>query len=464
MEKQRTVKQEILLKGRGLHTGAQVEIKILPAPVNFGYQFKRLDLPEEPIIKAMAENVSQTDRGTTLKQGEAMVYTIEHLLAALYGLQIDNALIELNGPEIPIFNGSSKPIVDALNKIGFTEQEEDREYFEISEKIVYKDEKSGSEIIAYPDSESLSIDVLIDYNSKILGNQYASIYDISEFEKEISPCRTFVFLHELEQLVKADLIKGGDVDNAIVIVDKQLSQEELDRLAELFNKPKVKVLPEGILNNIELNFPNEPARHKLLDVIGDLSLSGVPLKAKIVAKKPGHHANTEFAKIIQKIIKSEQKKAKPPKYDPNKPPLFDVLEIQNRIPHRPPFLLVDKILEMDEWNVTGVKNVTMNEAHFVGHFPKEPVMPGVLQIEAMAQVGAILLTSFVENRDNYLTLFLKIDSIKFKNKVVPGDTLVIKMTLTEPIKRGLAITRGQGFVGDKLVIEGEFMAQLVKIK
>lgn len=464
MEKQRTVKQEILLKGRGLHTGAQVEIKILPAPVNFGYQFKRLDLPEEPIIKAMAENVSQTDRGTTLKQGEAMVYTIEHLLAALYGLQIDNALIELNGPEIPIFNGSSKPIVDALNKIGFTEQEEDREYFEISEKIVYKDEKSGSEIIAYPDSESLSIDVLIDYNSKILGNQYASIYDISEFEKEISPCRTFVFLHELEQLVKADLIKGGDVDNAIVIVDKQLSQEELDRLAELFNKPKVKVLPEGILNNIELNFPNEPARHKLLDVIGDLSLSGVPLKAKIVAKKPGHHANTEFAKIIQKIIKSEQKKAKPPKYDPNKPPLFDVLEIQNRIPHRPPFLLVDKILEMDEWNVTGVKNVTMNEAHFVGHFPKEPVMPGVLQIEAMAQVGAILLTSFVENRDNYLTLFLKIDSIKFKNKVVPGDTLVIKMTLTEPIKRGLAITRGQGFVGDKIVIEGEFMAQLVKIK
>lgn len=459
--KQKTLAKSFTITGSGLHTGVDVELTVLPAPVNHGYKFKRVDLDEQPVIRALAENVTDTSRGTTIEENGASVATVEHVLASLYGLGIDNALLEISGPETPIMDGSAKPFVDEILKVGIQEQEEDKVFFEPKEKLVFRDEENGLEILAYPDDE-FNIDVKIDYNSKVLGFQYASIKSIDAFKDQIAPCRTFAFLHEIEYLAKNNLIKGGDLSNAIVIMDKEMSQEELDHLAELFNKPKIKARPEGILNNVELAFQNEPARHKLLDVIGDLALIGMPFKGKIVATKPGHYVNTEFGKQIRKIIKKQQGKPQPPAYNQNEAPLFDVLEVQRRIPHRPPFLLVDKILHLDDWTVVGVKNVTMNEAFFVGHFPDEPIMPGVLQIETMAQVGAILLTSFVEDKENYLTYFLKIENIKFKHKVVPGDTLLVKMILTEPIKRGLAVTKGYAFVGDKMVIEGEFLAQLAK--
>jgi len=460
-QKQRTLAKPFSIKGSGLHTGVDVELTCNPAPVNHGFQFKRTDLDGEPIVRALAEFVTDTSRGTTIEEKGVSVATVEHVLASLYGMGIDNALLEVSGPEMPIVDGSSQPFVEKITEAGIQEQEEDKIYFEVTEKMVFQDAEKGIEIIAYPDDE-FSVDVKIDYNSKVLGYQYASIDNLEDFKDQIAPCRTFAFLHEIEFLAKNNLIKGGDLSNAIVIMDKEMSQEELDHLADLFNKPKIKVRPEGILNNVDLAFQNEPARHKLLDVIGDLSLIGMPFKGKIVATKPGHFANTEFGKQVRKIIKKKHGKPQPPAYDPTKPPLFDVLEVQRRIPHRHPFLLVDKILHLDEWTVTGVKNVTMNEAFFTGHFPDEPIMPGVLQIETMAQVGAILLTSFVEDRDNYLTYFLKIENVKFKHKVVPGDTLVVKMILTEPIKRGIALTKGYAFVGDKMVIEGEFMAQLAK--
>ncbi|NBC82684.1 MAG: bifunctional UDP-3-O-[3-hydroxymyristoyl] N-acetylglucosamine deacetylase/3-hydroxyacyl-ACP dehydratase [Bacteroidetes bacterium] len=460
-QKQKTLAKSFTISGSGLHTGVDVDLTFNPAPENHGYKFKRVDLDNQPVIRALAENVTDTSRGTTLEENGCSVATVEHVLASLYGLGIDNVMLEINGPEMPIIDGSAKPFVDKINEAGIQEQQEDKVYFELSEKMIFCDKEKGIEIIAFPDDE-FSIDVKIDYNSKVLGYQYASIKSLDEFQDAIAPCRTFAFLHEIEFLAKNNLIKGGDLSNAIVIMDMEMSQEELDHLADLFNKPKIKARPEGILNNVELAFQNEPARHKLLDVIGDLALTGMPLKAKIVATKPGHYANTEFGKSIRKIIKKQFGKPRAPKYDPTIPPIFDVLEVQRRIPHRAPFLLVDKVLSMDEWTVVGVKNVTMNEAYFTGHFPEEPIMPGVLQIEAMAQVGAILLTSFVEDRENYLTYFLKIENIKFKYKVVPGDTLVIRMILTEPIKRGIAITKGQAFVGDKMVIEGEFMAQLAK--
>lgn len=459
--KQRSLKNSVTLKGKGLHTGMDVEISLNPAEANYGIKFQRTDLDNKPVIRAIAENVSDTSRGTTLVEGKCSVATVEHVLAALTGMGIDNALIQVNAPEVPIMDGSSKYFVNAVIDAGTEELDCDRKYFMLQEKIEFKDEEKGIEIVAYPD-DKFSVDVHIDYNSKVLGNQYATYKEDDDFDKDIAKCRTFVFLHELEPLFKNNLIKGGDLENAIVIIEKEFTQEEFDRLADIFHKPKIKVKPEGILNNVDLYFYNEPARHKLLDVVGDLSLIGAPMKAKIIAKKPGHFANTEFAKIIRKKIKSKLSKPVPPEYNPNIPPLFDVLEVQRRIPHRPPFLLVDKILTMDEWVVTGIKNVTMNEAHFMGHFPDEPIMPGVLQIEALAQCGAILLTSFVEDRDNYLTYFLKVENIKFKYKVVPGDTLLIRMRLMEPLKRGIAITKGQGFVGDKMVIEGEFMAQLAK--
>ena len=460
-EKQRTISKPVTLSGFGLHSGKNVELTISPAGENHGYVFKRTDIEGSPTVKAIADNVITTDRGTTIEENKVRISTIEHLLASLYSLEIDNALIELNGSEIPIMDGSAKYIVEALHSVGSVEQSADRKYFVIKEKIVFSDPSKGIEITGYPD-DKFSIDAHIDFNSKILNNQFARLNDINEFKDQIAPCRTFVFLHEVELLLKNNLIKGGDLNNAIVIMDRKVSQEELDRLAEVFNKPKVKVKSEGVLNNVDLYFSNEPARHKLLDIIGDLALVGVRLKGKIIANKPGHYANTEFAKLLRKEIKNELSKPGPPEYDPNKEPLFDVNEVMKRIPHRYPFLLVDKITYMDEWVVTGIKNVTMNEAQFLGHFPDEPIMPGVLQIEAMAQVGAVLLTSKVPDPGNYLTYFLKIENIRFKNKVVPGDTLNIRMILTGPIKRGIAITKGQGFVGNKLVIEGEFMAQLSK--
>jgi UDP-3-O-[3-hydroxymyristoyl] N-acetylglucosamine deacetylase/3-hydroxyacyl-[acyl-carrier-protein] dehydratase len=458
-DKQRSVAKTLTLTGKGLHTGAEVEVTIKKAPENSGFQFRRVDIDGQPIIRAIAENVTTTERGTTLVEKGISISTIEHLLAALFGMGIDNVLIEVNGPEIPILDGSSRYFVEALINAGSVEQNAERNYYKIKEKIVYKDESKGIELVAYPD-DTFSVDVHIEYNSKVLGYQFASYTESDNFEKEFASCRTFVFLHELEFLQKNNLIKGGDLDNAIVIIDRPVTQEELDYLADLFNKPKIKVRPEGILNNVQQFFSNEPARHKLLDVIGDLTLIGTRIKGKIIATRPGHHANTEMAKILRKLIKSEHNKSVPPFYNSNIEPLYDINEIMRRLPHRHPFLLVDKITHLDEWVVTGVKNVTMNEAFFVGHYPNQPVMPGVLQIEALAQVGGILMLSFVPDPENYVLYFLRIDSVRFKRKVVPGDTLNIRMVLKEPIRRGIALCYGEGFVGDQVVIEAEFMAQM----
>lgn len=462
-DKQKTIKKAVSLKGKGLHSGVDVEVTLKPAPENHGFIFKRTDLPEQPLIKAVAENVTDTSRGTTLEDNNAKVSTIEHCLAACTGMELDNVLFEINGPEAPILDGSSKKYVEAILEAGIEEQEAEKIYFTPNEKVEYYDEEKGIHIIAYPD-EALSMNVLIDYNSKVLGNQYGTLDDLKKFKDEVAPCRTFVFLHELEYLARHNLIKGGDMDNAIVIMDRQVSQEELDRLAELFNKPKIKVKPEGVLNNIDLHFPNEPARHKLLDLIGDLSLIGMPFKGKVIAQRPGHHANTEFARILRQMAKKQKAKKDIPKYDPNQKPVDDIISIQNTLPHRNPFLLVDKIIHRDEKQVIGIKNVTMNEPFFVGHFPGEPVMPGVLQIEALAQVGGLLVLNTVEDPENYLTFFLKVDKVRFKRKVVPGDTLIMKMSLLEPMRRGIAIMYGEGYVGDSLAIEGEMMAQIVKVK
>ena len=460
-DNQRTISKAVTIKGNGLHSGLNVELTIKPAPANHGYVFKRTDVKGQPLIRALAENVSTTERGTALKENDVQVLTVEHVLASLYGLGVDNALLELKGPEVPILDGSAKYFVKAILDAGITEQDAERKYYELKEKEYCRDEEKGLEIIAYPD-DNFNVNVHIDYNSKTLGYQYATLKNITGFESEISRCRTFVFFHELEILLKNNLIKGGDLDNAIVIVDRKVSQEEIDKLATLFNKPRVNVKPEGILNNVELYFSNEPARHKLLDLIGDLALLGTRLKAGIIAVKPGHYINTEFVKKLRKKIKSEQAKPGPPTYDPNQLPLFDIKGVMELLPHRPPFLLVDKIIYMDEWTICGVKNTTMNEGFFVGHYPGEPIMPAVLQLEAMAQVGGILLMNKVPDPENHLLYFLKIENARFRYKVEPGDTLIIKMTLKEEVRRGLALTYGQGFVGDKLVVEADFMAQIVK--
>jgi UDP-3-O-[3-hydroxymyristoyl] N-acetylglucosamine deacetylase/3-hydroxyacyl-[acyl-carrier-protein] dehydratase len=461
--KQRTIQKPVTVKGKGLHTGLEVELTFQPAPENHGFKFKRVDIENQPTINAVAENVVDTSRGTTIEEKGVRVSTIEHVMASLVGLGIDNCLIEINGPETPIADGSSAQFVNALKEAGTVELEAERRYYEIKEKIVYTDEQRGVEIAIYPD-DNLSIDVMIDYNSRVLGHQYALLNTMADFEKEVAPCRTFVFLHEVEVLMKHNLIKGGDLNNAIVIMDRQVSQEELDRLAELMHKPKVAVKPEGILNNVDLRFSNEPARHKLLDLIGDLSLIGTAIKGRIVATRPGHSANTEMAKIVRQIIKREMLKGDVPKYDPNQPPLYNIQQIMNVLPHRPPFLLIDKVMSMDEKTVIGVKNVSMNEPFFVGHFPEEPVMPGVLQIEAMAQLGGMLVLSTVPDPRNYITYFLKVDKVKFKRKVVPGDTLIFKCDLMGEIRRGIAVMWAQAFVGDSVVCEGELTAQIVKNK
>ena len=461
-EKQRTLKEPLSFTGKGLHTGVEVTLTLLPAPENYGYIFKRTDLPGEPRITAVADNVTDTSRGTTIEENGAKVSTIEHVLSALAGMRLDNAIIEVNGPEAPILDGSARLYVEAIQKSGVAEQNAERRYFKLEEKVEYYDEENGVHIIAYPD-QMQSINVLIDYDSDFLGNQYATLEKWEDFPDQVAPCRTFVFLHELEQLAKLNLIKGGDLDNAIVIVDHEMPQEDIDRLADLFHQPKIEV-KEGILNNVELRFPNEPARHKLLDMIGDLALVGRWFRAKIIATRPGHLANVEFAKLLRQVMKKQIMKQHIPVYDPNKPPVYDINQVKEKLPHRPPFLLIDKTIYLDDKRVVCVKNVTMNEPFFMGHFPEEPVMPGVLQIEALAQAGGMLILGLVPDPENYSTYFLKIDKVKFKAKVVPGDTLVLKMDLLAPLRRGIAHMYGEIFVGEKLVCEGELMAQIVKDK
>lgn len=461
IEYQHTIKERITVSGVGLHTGQQVNMTFCPAPADHGYKFKRVDMEGQPIINADCDLVVDVSRGTTLEYNGARVSTVEHVLAALVGLQVDNVLIELDGQEAPILDGSSKYFIEAIEKVGIQEQDAERNYFELDTNLVYNDPENKIDMMAVP-SDEYKLTVMIDYNSPVLGSQHASIERIQEFKDQLSSSRTFCFLHELEMLLKHDLIKGGDLNNAIVVVDKVVTEDELDHLAKLFNKPKVEVRSEGILNNAELRHQNEPARHKLLDVVGDLALVGRPIKAKITASRPGHAANVEFAKVIKKYIKERKKRDVIPDYDPKKAPIFDINQIEKTLPHKYPFLLVDKIIEMSDEHVVGVKNVTFNEPFFQGHFPGNPVMPAVLQLEAMAQVGGILALSTVETPENYNTYFLMIDKAKFKNKVVPGDTLVIKLELLSPIRRGICEMKGTAYVGDKIASTANLVAQIIK--
>ncbi len=464
MIKQRTLRTPITVSGVGLHTGSPSNLTLCPAPDNHGYKFQRIDLSGEPVVEADVDLVVDTSRGTTLGKGDVRIHTVEHVLAALAGMEVDNCLIKLDGPEIPILDGSSKPFVEAIITSGFEEQKAEREYFELKENLTFEDPLKKAEILAVPANE-YRITVMVDYNSPVLGTQHAAMYHAGEFKEEIAACRTFCFVHELEFLVKNNLIKGGDLSNAIVICDRDISQDKLDELATLLNKPSVKVHEKGVLNNVKLQFQNEPARHKLLDIIGDLALAGKPLKGHILAARPGHSSNVAFAKKIKEQIALEKKrKAEAPRYDIGAEPILNVVDIMALLPHRPPFLLVDKIIELSETHVVGVKNVTMNEPFFEGHFPGAPVMPGVLQVEAMAQTGGVLVLKTVPDPENYLTYFMKIDGVKFKSKVLPGDTLVFRLELVSPIRRGLCHMKGEAYVGGKVVMEAEMLAQIVKVK
>ena len=460
--KQKTIAKEVTLSGVGLHTGKSVTMTFKPAPENSGYAFVRIDLEGRPIIEADANYVVTTQRGTNLEKNGVNINTSEHVLAALVGLEIDNCIIELNASEPPIMDGSSKYFIEILETAGFIEQEAFVEEYIVKEIISYKDEKTGSEIMIMP-SDKYELTTMVDFGTNILGTQNASINKISEFKKEISDSRTFSFLHEIEMLLDHGLIKGGDLNNAIVYVDKELSPDIMNKLRVAFGKDDIAVKPNGILNNLTLNHPNEAARHKLLDVIGDLALIGTRIRGKVIANKPGHYVNTQFAKKLSKIIKIE-KRNKVPVFDLTKKPVKDVNAIMEILPHRPPFLLVDKILELTESHVVGLKNVTMNEPFFAGHFPGAPVMPGVLIIEAMAQAGGILALSVVPDPENYLTFFLKMDNVKFKKQVTPGDTLIFDLVLEEPMRRGICIMTGKAYVNGILVAEAELMAKIVKTK
>lgn len=459
---QKTLKEPVSLSGIGLHTGKEVTLTIKPAKENTGFIFVRTDLEGSPQVEADVNYVTTTERGTTLEKLGVRIHTCEHLLAALVGCDIDNAYLEMNSAEPPIMDGSSKYFVEAIEKAGIVEQEAPREYLVIKEVMNYIDPNTGSEITIIP-SDTYEVTTMVDFGTKVLGTQNASIKDISEFKEEISSARTFSFLHELEMLLDAGLIKGGDLSNAIVYVDKELTPETAEKLKEAFGKDDVSIRPNGILDNLTLNYPNEAARHKLLDVIGDLALVGVKIKGKVLANKPGHFVNTQFAKKLNRHWKMLKKK-NVPDFDLTKEPVFDINGIMKLLPHRYPFLLIDKVLELSDSHVVGLKNVTLNEPFFVGHFPKEPVMPGVLQIEALAQTGGILVLASVPDPENYSTYFMKIDKVRFKRKVVPGDTLIFKIELIEPIRRGIVHMQGYGYVGDSVVVEAELMAQVVRNK
>ena len=457
--KQHTIRESITVSGVGLHTGVTANMTFTPAPPNHGIKFQRIDLPDQPVVDADVDYVVDLSRGTTIEHNGARVNTVEHTLAALVGLEIDNVLIKIDGPEPPILDGSSKMFIEALEKVGVQQQNALRNFLEVTESIMYRDPERDVEIAALP-LDDFRVTVMVDYNSPVLGSQHASLTDIQDFKKDIASSRTFCFLHELEMLYKNNLIRGGDLNNAIVVVDRVVKDEELDYLAGLFNKPKVEVKKEGILNNVELRHRNEPARHKLLDVVGDLALVGRPIKAQILAARPGHAANVAFAKKLKKAMMANKSSA--PYYDPNVEPVMDINQITQILPHRYPFLLIDKIFHLDETTVAGIKNVTVNEPFFTGHFPGNPVMPGVLQIEATAQIGGILVLNTVPDPENYTPYFLGIDKCKFRKMVIPGDTIKFKCELTAPIKRGIAQMNGYAYVGNTLVCEASMTARIVK--
>lgn len=462
-DKQRTIKKAVSITGKGLHTGAPVTLTFNPAPENHWYKFQRTDVEGQPIIEADCDLVVDTSRGTTLEKNGVRVHTTEHVLASLVGLGIDNCLIQVSGPEMPIMDGSSLNFIEILETAGIEEQDAERDYFVLDENLTYEDTVKKVEMLAVPQDE-FRITVMVDYGSEVLGTQHASMYHLGEFKEEIAPCRTFVFLRELEALLAHNLIKGGDMDNAIVLVDSELPEDKLDHLRKVFNKPDVEVKGRGVLNNTKLRFFNEPARHKLLDIVGDLALVGKPLKIHVLAARPGHAGNVDFAKKIKAMAKQQKAEKDYPKIDLNQPALLNINDIMKILPHRQPMLLVDKIMELSQDHVIGVKNVTMNEEFFKGHFPESPVMPGVLLIEAMAQCGGILVLKTVPDPENYLTYFIKIDGVKFRQQVIPGDTVVFSLSLVTPIRRGICHMKGTAYVNNKPVMEAEMMAQIVKVK